>query len=46
VERIWLPFMPWLIVATALLPARQARFWLAAQLAVAIFVQTVVVSLW
>jgi len=46
IERIWLPFMPWLIVATALLPTRQARFWLAAQLAVAIFVQTVVVSLW
>jgi hypothetical protein len=46
VERIWLPFMPWLIVAGALLPARQHRAWLAAQLVVGLSVQTVVVSLW
>lgn len=44
VERIWLPFMPWLIVACAGLPGR--RWWLAAQLAVGICVQTLVVSLW
>jgi hypothetical protein len=44
VERIWLPFMPWLIVACAGLPGR--RWWLAAQLAVGIGVQTLVVSLW
>lgn len=46
VERIWLPFMPWLIVAAALLPTRHRRGWLAAQLAVGITVQTLVVSLW
>jgi methylthioxylose transferase len=44
VERIWLPFMPWLIVACAGLPGR--RWWLAAQLVVGICVQTLVVSLW
>lgn len=44
VERIWLPFMPWLIVGCALLPGK--RWWLAAQLAVGICVQTLVVSLW
>lgn len=44
VERIWLPFMPWLIVACAGLAGR--RWWLAAQLAIGICVQTLVVSLW
>lgn len=46
VERIWLPFMPWLVVAAAVLPARHRRAWLAGQLAVGIVVQTLVVSLW
>jgi methylthioxylose transferase len=28
-ERIWLPFTTWLVAATALLPARSRRWWLA-----------------
>ncbi|WP_433533885.1 hypothetical protein ACQPZK_16950 [Micromonospora sp. CA-249363] len=31
VERIWLPFVVWLLVATAHLPATSRRWWLAAQ---------------
>ncbi|WP_433112081.1 hypothetical protein [Micromonospora sp. CA-246542] len=31
VERIWLPFVGWLLVATAHLPATSRRWWLAAQ---------------
>jgi hypothetical protein len=46
VERIWLPFMPWLIASCALLPRRQHRTWLAFQLLVGLTVQTLVVSLW
>lgn len=47
VERIWLPFMPWLLVATASLTgARASRAWLAAQLAVGLLVQGVVISFW
>ena len=33
VERIWLPFAVWLLVATAHLPAGHRRWWLAAQAA-------------
>jgi hypothetical protein len=43
-ERIWLPFAPWLLVATAAL--RGSRRWLAAQVALAIVVQTGVRSPW
>ncbi len=39
VERIWLPFIPWLLVGTALLPPRWARVALAGQLAVALLVE-------
>ncbi len=47
VERIWLPFMPWLIAATATLgPDRAPRGWLAAQAALAVLVQSVLVSYW
>ncbi len=45
VERIWLPFAPWILVATAALPGR-GRSWLAAQAVVALAVQAVVVSPW
>ncbi|MEV4619004.1 hypothetical protein AB0J74_09910, partial [Asanoa sp. NPDC049573] len=31
VERIWLPFLVWLLPAVALLPARNHRWWLAGQ---------------
>ncbi|MET7817820.1 hypothetical protein [Micromonospora zamorensis] len=38
VERIWLPFTVWLLVATAHLPASHRRWWLAAQAATALAV--------
>jgi len=43
-ERIWLPFAPWLLLATAAL--RAPRRWLAAQLALAIALQAAVRSPW
>lgn len=44
VERIWLPYAPWLLVAAAALP--RPRRWLVAQAAVALVVQAVLVSPW
>lgn len=44
-ERIWLPFMLWLIPATALLPGRR-RGWLAGQAAVALLVNHLVFTGW
>lgn len=44
-ERIWLPFMLWLIPATALLPGRRRR-WLAGQAAVALLVNHLVFTGW
>lgn len=44
VERIWLPFVPWILVATAAL--RPGRGWLAAQLALALALQAGVRSPW
>ncbi|TDB71669.1 hypothetical protein [Micromonospora sp. KC723] len=38
VERIWLPFVVWLLAATAHLPARHRRWWLAGQAATALAV--------
>ncbi|MDG4764181.1 hypothetical protein O7632_08685 [Solwaraspora sp. WMMD406] len=38
VERIWLPFVVWLLVATAHLPASSRRWWLAGQAATALAV--------
>ncbi|MFF0153791.1 hypothetical protein [Micromonospora sp. NPDC005203] len=38
VERIWLPFAVWLLVATAHLPAGHRRWWLAAQAGTALAV--------
>lgn len=47
VERIWLPFMPWLIVACATLSEhRVSRPWLTAQVGTGLLVQTLVVSFW
>ncbi len=43
-ERIWLPFVPWLLLATASL--RAPRAWLAVQLALAIALQVTVRSPW
>ncbi|TNH28985.1 hypothetical protein FHG89_13730 [Micromonospora orduensis] len=42
VERIWLPFVVWLLVATAWLPAGSRRWWLAAQAATALAVNHLV----
>jgi hypothetical protein len=38
VERIWLPFVVWLLVATAHLPPERRRWWLAGQAATALAV--------
>ncbi len=51
VERIWLPFVPWVLLATAALYGAtrrhgSMRFWLFAQAAVAIAIQSAVRSPW
>jgi hypothetical protein len=48
VERIWLPFVPWLVLAAAPLATRSrgARGWLAAQLVAAALLQLVLRSPW
>lgn len=46
VERIWLPFVPWLLVLTALLPQRWRRPALAAQVLVALAVQHLLLTAW
>lgn len=48
VERIWLPFAPWVILAVASLDGDVAgrRRWLAAQAALAILVEAVLVTAW
>ncbi len=46
VERIWLPFMPWLLVACALLPERWRRWGLALQLLTALVVQHLFYTVW
>ena len=45
-ERIWLPFLVWLLPATATIPLRSQRFWLAASALLAIGVEVVVRSPW
>ena len=46
VERIWLPFVPWLLVATAILPASWRTGALAGQIAFAVVVQHVLFTGW
>jgi len=46
VERIWLPFEPWMLVAAALLSARRRRAGLALQLTVALLVQHLLLTGW
>jgi hypothetical protein len=50
VERIWLPFMPWLVAGAAAVlsraPATTRRTWLGLQLGWALLVQAVVFSPW
>jgi hypothetical protein len=45
-ERIWLPFVVWLLPATATLPPRSQRLWLAVSALLAITVEVVVRSPW
>jgi hypothetical protein len=46
VERIWLPFSVWLLVATALLPRSSHRFWLAGQAITALLINHLVWTYW
>jgi methylthioxylose transferase len=46
VERIWLPFATWAVLACALLPARSVRWWLLAQAALAITVNSLLLTTW
>jgi hypothetical protein len=46
VERIWLPFVPWVLTAAALLPVERVRLWLAAQGFAAIALQALLRSTW
>jgi hypothetical protein len=46
VERIWLPFAPWVMLVTSALPRAHVRRWLVAQVAVAVLVQGAVRLLW
>ena len=46
VERIWLPWMPWLLLGTALLPDRWRRPLLAAQLVAALLLQHLLNTTW
>jgi methylthioxylose transferase len=46
VERIWLPFVPWLLLSVALLPPRWRRCGLVAQIALALVLQTLVRTRW
>jgi methylthioxylose transferase len=51
VERIWLPFVPWVLLATAAFaagrrPRRSIRFWLGVQVAGAVLIEMAVRSPW
>jgi hypothetical protein len=46
VERIWLPFVPWLLLACALLPERWRRRGLVLQVVVALLVQHLLFTGW
>ena len=45
-DRIWLPFVPWLLLSAALLPERWRRRALAGQVVLAIALQTLLFSRW
>lgn len=46
IERIWLPFVPWLTLSCALLPAGWRRWGLALQVASALLVQHLLYTAW
>ncbi|WP_425302725.1 hypothetical protein [Nocardia wallacei] len=45
-ERIWLPFDMWLLAATALLPPRSVRFWLAVQAVATLLLAHLLLTNW
>jgi hypothetical protein len=46
VQRIWLPFVPWLLLGAALLPSRWRRLALGGQIVFAIVLQTLLTTRW
>lgn len=46
VERIWLPFIPWMLLSAALLPDRWRRWGLGLQLVSALLVQQLIYTSW
>jgi hypothetical protein len=46
VERIWLPFVPWLLVSTAILPERWRRPGLVVQVVVALLLEHLLDTVW
>lgn len=44
VERIWLPFVVWLVIPCALLP--RVRYWLAAQVGIALAINHLLLTVW
>jgi hypothetical protein len=46
VERIWLPFAVWLVLAAVRLPATSRRWWLAAQVGTALVVEHLLLTAW
>lgn len=46
VERIWLPFGAWVLLAVVAIPKARVRWWLGAQAAVVIGVQALIVTPW
>jgi methylthioxylose transferase len=46
VERIWLPFAVWMVVACGLLPRAQHRGWLIGQVVLALLVNHLVLTVW
>ncbi len=46
VERIWLPFVPWLLICCALLPERWRRVGLAVQVVTALVIQHLLDTGW
>ena len=46
VERIWLPFVPWLLISCALLPERWRRVGVVVQVVVALVVQHLLFTGW
>jgi hypothetical protein len=46
VERIWLPFVPWVLVATAALPRPERRAWLTLTVTAGLALQLLVRMPW